>query len=396
MLRSASRVLLAIGVTACIFSGTSVANASEFAVFIIAGQSNAVGYGSSADELPLEFQSPQTDILFWYEEGPAEAVQNMSLRIRSNGFVPLHYQTDSTGATFGGAIQGFGAEISFGRHLADVLDDFPLIVDSIAIVKFAFNTASLAVDWHPDSAGSLYHQMIAQVDLAIAELQSRGHTAEIRGIWWMQGESDAQDSTHATDYADNLNRLVCGLRWHSLREQMVAVVGRIPDAQSPSCCYAIPHNQVVRSAQAGIEDSTTCAYWVNTDTLPLNSDSVHFTASSQLALGVEAASAMEMCAFGFFDCFPCYMGDVNDNWHLDVQDVVAAVNVAFRGQTSPGCWGYTLWPLTDHNCDGTTDVTDVIRTINVAFRGMPWDPCNPCDCYPYPDNCPEVCKRNLP
>lgn len=392
-----SKASCSIAVTASLLSLLLTAGstrASEFAVFIVAGGANALGRGTDVAELPPEYQSPQNDVLFWYEEGSLSSVQNPALRVRSNGFVPLHYQIDTTGTTFGGPESGFGPELSLGRKLADMVYDGYVIPDSVAIVKFAFDSTSLAVDWHPDSTGSLFDQLIEHIDLALSEIESRGHSATARGLFWLQGEQDAQDAVFAAEYANNLNRLVCRLRWHSGYGQFVAIIGRQPISGANSCCYSFPHLTTVRSAQAGLRDSTPCADWLDLDTLATNADSVHLGSLSQLLAGGQAAIAMGDCAFSFYDCFPCLMGNLDDGWSIDVQDVVGTINVAFRGAIPPECPSYSGAAKSDGNCDGITDVIDVVRVVGIAFRGTPWQPCSPCDCHPYyPVNCPEPCKR---
>ncbi|HUU46501.1 MAG TPA: M14 family zinc carboxypeptidase [Acidobacteriota bacterium] len=79
------------------------------------------------------------------------------------------------------------------------------------------------------------------------------------------------------------------------------------------------------------------------------------------------------------DC-ACHADQVCDG-KTDVLDVVATVNIAFRGFAptfDPSC----PYERTDVNCDGVTNVLDVVRTVNVAFRGgLPADnfidPCGP-------------------
>ena len=88
------------------------------------------------------------------------------------------------------------------------------------------------------------------------------------------------------------------------------------------------------------------------------------------------------------DC-PC-AGDPNcDAVIANVQDVVATVNIAFRGATEttdPSC----STERTDLDCDGVTSVTDVVRIVNVAFRGgnPAVEFCIPCNCNPNPPGCP--------
>jgi len=87
---------------------------------------------------------------------------------------------------------------------------------------------------------------------------------------------------------------------------------------------------------------------------------------------LQIASGHEAC-----DC-PCHGDPVCDHV-TNVQDVVSAVGVAFRGQPpvfDPDC----PYEETDVNCSDFTDVVDVVRFVNVAFRGG--DPadnvCDPC------------------
>lgn len=57
-----------------------------------------------------------------------------------------------------------------------------------------------------------------------------------------------------------------------------------------------------------------------------------------------------------------------DGTLVDVQDVVATIGRAFRGQTAvayPGC----AQESTDVDCSGATDIQDVVHVVNVAFRG---------------------------
>jgi hypothetical protein len=80
-------------------------------------------------------------------------------------------------------------------------------------------------------------------------------------------------------------------------------------------------------------------------------------------------------------CF-CLAEPGECNGALNIVDVLATVNIAFRGTTpvgdpDPSC------PVTrsDVNCDGQTTIVDVIKIIEVAFRAA--DPtatfCNPCE-----------------
>jgi hypothetical protein len=77
----------------------------------------------------------------------------------------------------------------------------------------------------------------------------------------------------------------------------------------------------------------------------------------------------------------CHADPECDGIINNIQDVVALINVAFRGSPAlidpnPNC----PFEMTDTNCDGVTSVLDVVNMVNVAFRGA--NPatqyCDPC------------------
>lgn len=80
-------------------------------------------------------------------------------------------------------------------------------------------------------------------------------------------------------------------------------------------------------------------------------------------------------------CPECCIGDPQcDGVQSNVQDVVAAINVAFRSLAptqGPGCPA----EQSDVDCSGATDISDVVKVIDVAFRSA--NPatrfCNPCN-----------------
>src|SRR5262249_54094990 len=85
------------------FIAAAGAAADPVRVFLVAGQSNTVGYGSDADLLPPALHAPQNDVRFRFDEGSFFSLASPSLRIDSGEqLIPLGYQTDPTGLTFNG------------------------------------------------------------------------------------------------------------------------------------------------------------------------------------------------------------------------------------------------------------------------------------------------------
>jgi hypothetical protein len=77
----------------------------------------------------------------------------------------------------------------------------------------------------------------------------------------------------------------------------------------------------------------------------------------------------------------CHADPVCDAVISNVQDVVATINVAFRGASAivdpnASC----PYETTDVNCDAVTSVLDVVKVVNVAFRGANpgTEYCDPC------------------
>jgi len=95
-----------------------------------------------------------------------------------------------------------------------------------------------------------------------------------------------------------------------------------------------------------------------------------------------AQSATNKLAGGFWNtvgmCECPFIGDLDTNGFIDVLDVVAMVNVAFRnGAMPPGDPQCPLATRADLNCDTFVDIFDVVGIVNTAFRGND-SRCNPC------------------
>jgi cysteine-rich repeat protein len=278
--------ILALTVLCALTGGLGTAAADPVMVFIVAGQSNAVGYGSDATLLPPPLDAPQADVRFRFDEGPFFALANPSLRITSGeGLIPLQFQTDPSSLTFAGPIDGFGPEIKLGRVLADASSL------EVAIVKFAVSGSSLAGDWNPATSGSLYHQMRTDVAGALAALASAGDSGQVAGVFWMQGEADAMASGTAAAYEANLTSFIGQLRADFGSTGLPFVFGRINVNIDTSCCFSFPFKNEVRTAQANVASAVPRTAMVDTDDLPLISDTLHFTAAGQLGLGERFANA---------------------------------------------------------------------------------------------------------
>jgi hypothetical protein len=269
---------LCVAFASLVFAQGGVAQPTK--VFIVAGQSNAVGYAADGGDLS-DGLSPQSDVLFWFEEGPPESINNPSLRITSGGWIPLDAQLDLGSGTFE-TTSGFGPEVMLGRLLADSR------TDDIAIVKFAISRTRLAVEWNPVS-GVMYSQLLLEVQDALAGLVGMGRTPEIAGFFWMQGETDARELPCATAYEANLENLIDSLRNDLGVADLPAVVARLHPAINFFGNY--PYVMDVRMAQAAVAAADPEGKAIDTFDLSLSPDILHFDTQGELDLGARFAEA---------------------------------------------------------------------------------------------------------
>ncbi|NJL19504.1 MAG: sialate O-acetylesterase, partial [Bdellovibrionaceae bacterium] len=199
-------------------------------VYLIGGQSNALGRGITADlpTSPVNLQLPQTNVIF------ADA----------NGGVLQNLQADVD----------FGPEITMGYRLANSLAYDPSI--RVAILKRARTGTSLYIDWIPGGDatqtgdGQWYVTFQNAVNNGLANLATAYPDAEIeiKGMLWVQGENDAK--TNATvaaydDYEANLEAFIEDVRL-TYGDSLIFVISRLSDNQpiagigKPACARRKP------------------------------------------------------------------------------------------------------------------------------------------------------------
>ena len=150
-----------------------------------------------------------------------------------------------------------------------------------------------AGDWDPDPAplggsfdGVRFHVFKnSAADPALQAITARGDTYEIEGMFWYQGETDAGNSTSASSYEANLNKLVAAMRTDFSTPNMDFFIGRLRNG--------IPRTYLstVRAAMESVAATDANAHLVDCDNLALNADNIHFSASGQVGLGIRFANA---------------------------------------------------------------------------------------------------------
>lgn len=251
--------LCALMVTCLMFA--NVTNADTIKVFLLAGQSNMVGQAKQKD-LPENLQQPQNDVLLL-----------SNYKNKSSGLVPLAP----------GSGNQFGPEVTFGRTMADALPK-----EKFAIIKFAVNGSNLYNHWKPtnDNRGAYYKRFQVVVQNGLDALEKAGHTPQIVGFLWTQGEADAMAKRTTEQYQQDLTEFIADVR-KRYGKDLPFLFNRLSTGQR-----AIPadQRQAICDAQDAVAAADPMAWLIKTDGLK-QTDTIHFNAEGQMELGIRFAQA---------------------------------------------------------------------------------------------------------
>jgi Ca2+-binding EF-hand superfamily protein len=170
-------------------------------VFILAGQSNMVGWGDSR-KLPEDLEQGSDKVLM-FENGKWQPLKPIRKAQRNQ-------------QKFGMTEFSFGPEIFFGHEMSTAWPN-----QTIGIVKFAVGGTSILTwkpNWSKEDAdrvgqgrlGSLFNKLMEKVDQA-----ARAREVEFAGFLWLQGGGDMKNVTVAQEYLNNLQALVAAVRKHT-------------------------------------------------------------------------------------------------------------------------------------------------------------------------------------
>jgi uncharacterized repeat protein (TIGR02543 family) len=228
-----SRSLLTSIITSLALS--CLVHAEVLETWIVAGQSNAEGYGIT--ESPVSGLTPastlstigRTDLNVTHSNIQMFQGANEYSGITASAGMTLpaknvwHSMNAQEGLAYDwGAGRGSESGRRFGPELAFGYDVQAQIGARIALIKYARGSASIAssatqsggvwLDYDPSDAGRLNHydKLITTIQTAVNNLPA-GQVLNVRGIVWMQGEGDATAS-FAPAYQANLTEFITTLR----------------------------------------------------------------------------------------------------------------------------------------------------------------------------------------
>ena len=243
--------ITALGLCAWMQSPTAI-------VFVLAGQSNMVGFGSIA-ELDDTVKTQPANVEF-YLEGEQTSMA-------------------SQGAA--------GPEFTLAAVLSRSIPN-----RKIVLIKYARSGTSLlawAPDWEAEraaitenhQAGPLYENLLDQVRTITQDKR-----VELGAVFWMQGERDARYPAAAAEYEANLVTFIEAVRRDLHAPGLPFIYGQV---NPPSASYQ--GAAAVRLAQNRAERRVGNAKLVSTDGLTKGADGVHYDAQGQMVLGRRFAEA---------------------------------------------------------------------------------------------------------
>jgi len=189
IIKSAIAILLLLLSLSCKIPESSPEKKS-IDVFILAGQSNMLGYKGDATKYPKDPYKIDQRILFYWVTPKVSSSDNKWTQMQPQGG---KYQAGR-----------FGPEVTFSRSLVE--NGY-----NPAIFKFSCMGTSLVKDWRIRGENGLYDKMIAEYHKAISILEKQGKTINVRAFIWIQGESDAQNEL-AKSYFRRLSILIKDIR----------------------------------------------------------------------------------------------------------------------------------------------------------------------------------------
>jgi len=250
----------------------TAASADHFKLFILTGQSNSLGT-TNGTESDLSPGSDPADarIKFWWHN-----VADATTSIGDSGGVFTILQQQQ-GGTYAGSATHWGPEMDFARTLVRAG------VENIAIVK-ASRGGGGNTNWSKAAGGHMYQHVVNTVTAATTSLTADGHTFEIAGLLYVQGESDtaAEADIAGTRFKELVDNLRADL---PNAANLKAVIGGIAAAGAA--------RDTVRARHAAIAAATAYIdYFSNLDLQATTTDGLHFDKAAKLRIGRRFAQAI--------------------------------------------------------------------------------------------------------
>lgn len=247
-------------------------NGAGYDVYLLAGQSNMDGRGA-VEELTEEQRQPFESVIIYYRNIVQDSAGWHPL---APGFShPPKFKKRLPSHTF-------GPELGFAFEMVKAEPNRRL-----ALIKASKGGTSLRKDWQPglkdqpETQGTCYQNFVETIQLATDKLTRVGHTFELRGLLWHQGEADSKSRPQV--YEARFREFVARIQEDIGVNDLPVVVGEVFDNGK---------RDKVRAALRAIGTSGSQFGLVSAEETSTVGDGSHFDAASQLLLGQRYAEAI--------------------------------------------------------------------------------------------------------
>ncbi len=232
-------------------------------VYLIAGQSNALGISPSQDLGELN----------------GKIYQNIEIFLNTNIQNPFAQKWQNMTTCFGENDKKFGLEVG----LSEVIEKIYSADNKAYIIKYASNGTALYDRWNKKSTAEDYNGLIDTIKLGVEKLKEEGYLCDIKGLIWFQGSSDAIYKNYAIYYEKNLTNFIENIR-KDIKEDLPISIAQINQHNTH-----LPYRDIVIEAQKNVVNkSVNCAYL---ETVEFNTliDNYHYDADGMLEIGKRLA-----------------------------------------------------------------------------------------------------------
>lgn len=387
------------------------AQLKDIDVYLIAGQSNGVGYtavDSESEQAEIakdeRYRNGFDDVKYYgYVECNKDTTLPANIALRS---VKLGKGADSQGKTRETKYETFGPELGMAKYFADngiANTNYGIIkyaAGGTAIYdEFTSNMGSQYGNWMSPSlvakygkgsatlTGLCYANFLTTVRQGLKAYKDNGYNPVIKGLAWMQGESESQSANNSKRYAELLSTMIADMR-KDLTEisgqnlsELLTVVAKIPSKYKDVVSSAA-YVDVVRAQMDAVAENDADVITIDNDfvTLP-GTDNHHYNVPDMLQVGHNFAEAFIEATNG---SLPKVKVVCTEGGASDVVSKRAIVDTALAVTLTPDK-GYELVSYSFVGDDGqTVEVTsrkvgNVVRfvmpsgnvTLKVVFQPIP-------------------------
>ena len=305
----------------CAFGANADEALKDIDVYLIAGQSNGVGYTAVDSESELaeiakdeRYRNGFDDVKYYgYVECNKDTTLPANIALRS---VKLGKGADSQGKTRETKYETFGPELGMAKYFADngiANTNYGIIkyaAGGTAIYdEFTSNMGSQYGNWMSPSlvakygkgsatlTGLCYANFLTTVRQGLKAYKDNGYNPVIKGLAWMQGESESQSANNSKRYAELLSTMIADMR-KDLTEisgqnlsELLTVVAKIPSKYKDVVSSAA-YVDVVRAQMDAVAENDADVITIDNDfvTLP-GTDNHHYNVPDMLQVGHNFAEA---------------------------------------------------------------------------------------------------------